>query len=120
MLGELILFLGMWIPLLDWYGNVLKSRIGIVPGTFVGRSDKILNVDCGYTQYTTEWNIPFSEAHSALTELRAWLDRTRNDTASVDVRPSFPLEIRFSKGDDIYLSPANGRTSCWIGIVKYK
>jgi len=114
------MFLGIWLPLFEWYGNVLRSYVGLRPSTFVGRSDKILNVDCGFTHYTTEWNIPYTEIRPALTELRRWIDRAQKDPLHRGVWSSFPLEIRFSKGDDIWLSPAHGRTSCWIGIVKYK
>eukprot|EP01129_Flabellula_baltica_P000179 TRINITY_DN1021_c0_g1_i3.p1 TRINITY_DN1021_c0_g1~~TRINITY_DN1021_c0_g1_i3.p1 ORF type:complete len:117 (-),score=20.97 TRINITY_DN1021_c0_g1_i3:737-1087(-) len=31
-----------------------------------------------------------------------------------------PIEIRFVKGDDIYLSPSYGADTCWIGIIMYK
>lgn len=37
-----------------------------------------------------------------------------------DVYAHFPIEISFVKGDDIYLSPANGRNSAFIKIVNYK
>ena len=36
------------------------------------------------------------------------------------LRPHFPIEIRFSDGDDIWLSPSNGKKTCWIGIIQYK
>ena len=32
----------------------------------------------------------------------------------------FPIEIRFSKEDDILLSPSYGRDTCWIGIIMFK
>ncbi|KAF8305564.1 L-gulonolactone/D-arabinono-1,4-lactone oxidase [Clavulina sp. PMI_390] len=116
-LGEFLLYLGLFIPIFEWWGNLLKSRITVVPYTSVGRSDKIFNLDCGEIQYTTEWNVPFEEAKATLMELKAWceLSKSRGDQL-----PSFPIEVRFSKQDDIWLSPAYGRTSCWIGIVKYK
>lgn len=117
-LAELLMFLGLWLPILEYYGNVLRARTGIVPGTFVGRSDKIFNVDCGFTQYTTEWAVPASEAKKTVAELREWLRKEFEDPKGT--RPSMPVEIRFSAPDDILLSPAYGRRTCWIGIVKYK
>lgn len=36
------------------------------------------------------------------------------------LRPHFPIEIRFSAADDIWLSPSSGQPACWIGIVQYK
>lgn len=35
-------------------------------------------------------------------------------------RPHFPIEIRFSAPDDIWLSPSYNQQTCWIGIVQYK
>jgi FAD/FMN-containing dehydrogenase len=34
---------------------------------------------------------------------------------NADYRVNFPLEVRFVAADDIPLSPANGRDSCFIG-----
>jgi hypothetical protein len=36
------------------------------------------------------------------------------------LRPHFPIEVRFSDSDDIWLSPSNGQRTCWIGIVQFK
>lgn len=32
----------------------------------------------------------------------------------------FPVEVRFSSGDDMPLSPAFGRATVWIGIISYR
>lgn len=71
-----------------------------------------------YPQHTTEWAIPYANTQACLYELRAWIDE---ELASPDgLRPHFPIEIRFSDSDDIWLSPSNGQKTCWIGIVQYK
>ena len=36
------------------------------------------------------------------------------------LRPHFPVEIRFTDADDIWLSPSSGARTCWIGIIQYK
>lgn len=51
-------------------------------------------------------------------ELRAWLDEELADPHGL--RPHFPIEVRFSDVDDIWLSPSTGQKTCWIGIVQYK
>lgn len=95
---------------------------------------RIFNVDCRvshlaieltfaltalqYPQHTTEWAIPYSNTHACLYELRAWLDEEFADPKGL--RPHFPIEIRFSDSDDIWLSPSSGQRTCWIGIVQYK
>jgi len=35
-------------------------------------------------------------------------------------RVHFPVEIRFSAPDDIWLSPSYGQKTTWIGIIQYK
>jgi len=35
-------------------------------------------------------------------------------------RVHFPIEIRFSAPDDIWLSPSSGQKTTWIGIIQYK
>jgi len=79
---------------------------------------KIFNVDCRYPQHTTEWAIPLHRSQACLRELRAWLEQELADPHGI--RPHFPIEIRVSAADDIWLSPSNGQPTCWIGIVQYK
>ena len=50
--------------------------------------------------------------------MRAWLDGEHANPAGL--RPHFPVEIRFTDADDIWLSPGSGGKMCWIGIVQYK
>lgn len=93
---------------------------------------KVLNFDClaspfqsltsaadrQYPQYALEWAIDSANAKECLQELREWLDREAADPKGL--RAHFPLEIRWSCADDIYLSPSNGRETTWIGIVSYR
>ena len=51
-------------------------------------------------------------------ELRDWLQEEHSDPYGL--RPHFPIEIRFSEADDIWLSPSSGQRTCWIGIIQYK
>ena len=48
-----------------------------------------------------------------LFELKTWLDNS-------SFKAHFPVEVRFVKGDDLLLSPAQGRDSCYINIVAYR
>jgi len=32
----------------------------------------------------------------------------------------FPVEVRFAAGDAIWMSPAYGRPTCFIGIIMYR
>lgn len=84
----------------------------------VGRSDRIFNMDCLFPQYTDEWAIPFNRAAAAIRAMRDWLDE---EAAAADGdRIHFPVEIRFTDADGIWLSHAQGRKTCYIGIVQYR
>ncbi|MFI6942459.1 D-arabinono-1,4-lactone oxidase [Streptomyces sp. NPDC050418] len=59
-----------------------------------------------------EFAIPREHAVEALREIERWVDRTGE-------RVSFPLEVRFAAPDDIWLSTAQGRESCYIAFHQY-
>lgn len=84
----------------------------------VGRSDRIFNMDCLFPQYTDEWAIPFNRAAAAIRAMRDWLDE--EEAAADGDRIHFPVEIRFTDADGIWLSHAQGRKTCYIGIVQYR
>lgn len=84
----------------------------------VGRSDRIFNMDCLFPQYTDEWGIPFNRAAAAIRAMRDWLDEEQ--AASDGDRIHFPVEIRFTDADGIWLSHSQGRKTCYIGIVQYR
>ena len=71
-----------------------------------------------YPQHTTEWAIPYENSQACLREFREYLQKERRNPHGI--RPHFPVEIRFSAPDDIWLSPSYARRTCWIGIVQYK
>ncbi|MFD6367770.1 D-arabinono-1,4-lactone oxidase, partial [Streptomyces roseolus] len=59
-----------------------------------------------------EFAIPRAHAAEALRELRKWIDAHGEPV-------SFPLEVRFTAADDIWLSTAQGRESCYIAFHQY-
>ncbi|MEV0447868.1 D-arabinono-1,4-lactone oxidase [Streptomyces sp. NPDC050600] len=59
-----------------------------------------------------EFAIPREDAVDALREIKRWVDRSGE-------RVSFPLEVRFAAPDDIWLSTAYGRESCYIAFHQY-
>ena len=78
----------------------------------------ILSFSFQYPQHTTEWAIPYENAQACLREFRDYLQKEFQDPNGI--RPHFPVEVRFSAADDIWLSPSYGQRTCWIGIVQYK
>ncbi|WWD18677.1 hypothetical protein CI109_103131 [Kwoniella shandongensis] len=79
---------------------------------------KLLNFDCLFPQYALEWAIDAKDAKACLEEMKVWLDAEA--ASSGGLRVHFPIEIRWSKEDDIWLSPSYGRETCWIGVVTYR
>jgi L-gulonolactone oxidase len=59
--------------------------------------------------YEMEYSIPAEAATEALNRVRAFLKQS-------GLMPIFPVEVRFTKGDDIPLSTASGRDSCYIAV----
>ncbi|MFP3986282.1 D-arabinono-1,4-lactone oxidase [Streptomyces sp. E11-3] len=59
-----------------------------------------------------EFAIPREHAVEALREVERWVH-------AHDERVSFPLEVRFTAADDIWLSTAQGRETCYIAFHQY-
>jgi len=59
--------------------------------------------------YEMEYGIPAEAALEAFNRVRAFLKQS-------GLVPIFPVEVRFTKGDDIPLSTASGRDSCYIAV----
>ncbi|KAF9529067.1 gulonolactone oxidase Lgo1 [Crepidotus variabilis] len=115
---QILLFIARYISNLNsWVANF---ACWLVSAETVGIDDslKIFNVDCRYPQYTTEWAIPYENTRACLLEFREYLHKEYANPHGL--RPHFPVEIRFTAEDDIWLSPSFGRKTCWIGIVQYK
>jgi len=60
----------------------------------------------------SEYSVPVEKAADALRLLRNEIERKK-------LKVNFIVEIRFVKGDNIWLSPAYGRDSCYIGGYIY-
>lgn len=60
-----------------------------------------------------EYSVPRERVADGLDAIRDVIDR-------LDLRVSFPVEVRVSQGDDIPLSTASGRDSAYLAIHMYK
>lgn len=115
---QLILFLGRYFHFLNIWAQYLNFWLVSKKSVGIDDSYRIFNVDCKYPQFTTEWSIPYASAQACLQELHSWLRQELADRKGL--RPHFPVEIRFSAADDIWLSPSSGQLTCWIGSTQYK
>ncbi|ELT96216.1 hypothetical protein CAPTEDRAFT_161254 [Capitella teleta] len=110
---EFLLWISTWfkgfVPLI----NRTYSRINSKPSEFIDVSYKVFNFNCLFRQYVMEWAIPIEKTQLALFELKNWIGNSGFEAHS-------PVEVRFVRGDDMLLSPANGRDVCYVNIIMYR
>nr|VFJ92724.1 MAG: L-gulonolactone oxidase [Candidatus Kentron sp. H]VFJ93268.1 MAG: L-gulonolactone oxidase [Candidatus Kentron sp. H]VFK00444.1 MAG: L-gulonolactone oxidase [Candidatus Kentron sp. H] len=68
--------------------------------------------DCLFKQHVNEWSIPMEHTAEALRGIRELI-------AQKGYYAHLPIEVRFVRGDDVWLSPCQGRDSCYIGVIAY-
>lgn len=76
----------------------------------VGRSDLILSRPLPPKQRELEFAFPVADAEKVMRTLRAEIERQ-------GLKMNFPCAMRFVKGDDIMLSPANRGDSVYISVL---
>ncbi len=110
---ELLLYLATfrpsWIPAINrWY---TQQQFGTSRQS-CGDSVSQFNFNCLFKQSVNEWCIPIQHTADAILKIR---DMIRTQGYHVHL----PIEVRFVKGDDIWLSPCQGQDSCYIGVIAY-
>ena len=133
---QLLLFMGRTCSPLNALAARLTCWLNKEQSVRIDDGHRIFNIDCKvmfpnlvepfnhdlhplqHSQFTTEWAIPFDNAKACLTEIDQWLKQEHADPHGL--RPHCPVEVRFTAADDIWLSPSNGRRTCWIGIIQYR
>lgn len=89
------------------------SAWGIASTTAVEYSHRIYATPRDVRFQEMEYNIPAQHFTEALAEIEAVINRRR-------FAVNFPVECRFVKGDDIWLSPAYQRDSAYIAVHMYQ
>ncbi|KDQ53056.1 hypothetical protein JAAARDRAFT_50033 [Jaapia argillacea MUCL 33604] len=117
-LTQFLLLLGLIFPVFNLWAGYLVSWFVRGKTVTIDEGHKIFNLDYQYLQHTLEFALPISSAPNCLRDLRTYFDKEHKNPYGL--RPHFPVEIRFSEEDEIWLSPSYGRRTCWIGIAQYK
>ncbi|THH28179.1 hypothetical protein EUX98_g6006 [Antrodiella citrinella] len=115
---QFLFLIGRYLPILNAWICRFSAWLDSAPTVAVDDSWRIFNVDCKYPQYTTEWAIPYTATRACLQDIRIWLEAEQANPNGL--RPHFPIEIRFSDADDIWLSPSHDQRTTWIGLIQYK
>jgi L-gulonolactone oxidase len=110
---EMLLYLATYNPRLiphinRWYVQQMFSQ----PKHSQADSVSQFNFDCLFKQQVNEWAIPIENTAEAIWQIRQMIQQK-------DYQVHLPIEVRFVKGDDIWLSPCQGRDSCYIGVITY-
>uniref|UniRef100_A0ABM0MYT4 L-gulonolactone oxidase-like n=1 Tax=Saccoglossus kowalevskii TaxID=10224 RepID=A0ABM0MYT4_SACKO len=111
---EFAYWLSTFIPrLVPLINRLYYHMLFTTPSERVDVSYKVLNFDCKFSQYVTEWAIPREKTGEVLRSLQRWVEMS-GEVAH------FPVEVRFVNRDDILISPAYGRDTCFINIIMYR
>jgi FAD-linked oxidoreductase len=116
-----VLFGNLRFAAICWAGRLnprLIPRVSkVLPsGGFADYVDKSYRVFCSprWTHfYEMEYAIPIEAAKEAFDRVRDYINKT-------GLILSFPIEVRFTIGDDIPLSTAYGRRTCYIAAHVYQ
>ena len=79
---------------------------------YTDRSDKVFVTSRDVRFMEAEWAFPRHALEDVMLELKRWVD-------THDERITFPVECRVAAADDVWLSTAYERESCYIAIHKY-
>jgi L-gulonolactone oxidase len=101
-----------------WRPSLIPRLSKAIPSTgrseYVQRSYKVFTSPRYVHFYEMEYSIPREAVVDALRSLMRWVD-------SSGLQLSFPVEVRFARGDDIWLSTANGSGGrCYIAVHVYQ
>ncbi|XP_062346754.1 LOW QUALITY PROTEIN: L-gulonolactone oxidase-like [Cinclus cinclus] len=112
---EFLLWISSFIPsLVVWINRVFFRLLFNSRVENVARSHRIFSYECRFRQHVQDWAIPIEKTKEALLELKAALERNPGMVAH------FPVEIRFSRRDEILLSPCFRRDCCYINVIMYR
>jgi FAD/FMN-containing dehydrogenase len=101
--------MGRIFPAMIPFLNNTVQTLHFHPRRRVDRSDGVIKVSSSIPIHQeAEYAIPIARAAQAIEEMRKIV-------LKADYRVNFPMEVRFVAADDIPMSPAGGRDSCYIG-----
>ncbi|XP_032990523.1 L-gulonolactone oxidase isoform X3 [Rhinolophus ferrumequinum] len=112
---EFLLWISTFLPgLVGWINRFFFWLLFTRKKESSNLSYKIFTYECRFKQHVQDWAIPREKTKEALLELKAVLE------AHPKVVAHFPVEVRFSRGDDILLSPCFQRDSCYMNVIMYR
>ncbi|XP_044080930.1 L-gulonolactone oxidase isoform X2 [Neovison vison] len=112
---EFLLWISTFLPgLVGWINRCFFWLLFTRKKESSNVSHKIFTYECRFKQHVQDWAIPREKTKEALLELKAMLE------AHPKMVAHYPVEVRFTRGDDILLSPCFQRDSCYMNIIMYR
>jgi L-gulonolactone oxidase len=112
-----------WVPgAVFWLGRTVPSIIPALNRRIVPLMGPGKVIDHAYRVYASRRDIPFTEMEYGIPR-EAAAEAVRRVVDLIERRRlpvSMPYEVRFTKGDDAYLSTAAGRDTCYIAVHQYR
>ncbi|XP_055970126.1 L-gulonolactone oxidase [Sorex fumeus] len=113
------------LEFLLWVSTFLPSLVGWINRCFFWLlfsrkkescriSYRMFTYECRFKQHVQDWAIPREKTKEALLGLKAALE------ARPQLVAHFPVEVRFTRADDILMSPCFQRDSCYLNIIMYR
>ncbi|RUO96838.1 gulonolactone oxidase Lgo1 [Jimgerdemannia flammicorona] len=91
-----------------FFGALFDRKVKVIDDSY-----KVFNFDCLFPQYVNEWAIPWEHTAEALKRLDAFIKEN-------EIKVHWPVEVRFVDEDNVWLSPAYGRKTAYIGVIMYR
>ncbi len=113
------------VVLENWVGQLFALAVRRLPSRApqlarivsrgLGSSTK---VDASYKVFASERHIRFTEMEYAVPREhgRAMIERVLELAARPELAIAYPIEVRFVAADDLLLSPAHGRDTCYVAV----
>jgi L-gulonolactone oxidase len=113
------------VVLENWVGKAfaaaLRARPSLAPTVArlaargVGRATK---VDASYKVFASERHIKFTEMEYAVPRERGreLIEGVLEITTRPELHVAWPIEVRFVKGDDAFLSPSHEQDTCYVAV----
>lgn len=93
--------------------QLVRSLPGAARLHYIDKSYRVFATPRLVRFYEMEYAIPREAAKQAVNRLRDFVKRS-------GLMISFPVEVRFAAADDIFLSTAHGRDTCYIAVHVYQ
>jgi len=103
-------------------GRVMPGAIPALNRRVVPLMQPSKVVDHAYRVYASRRNVPFTEMEYGIPR-EAAAEAVRRVVDLIERRRlpvAMPYEVRFTKGDDAYLSTAAGRDTCYVAVHQYR